>query len=283
MSLPAPYLIVTADDFGLSDGVNAGILAGYRQGIVRNTALLVTYPEAAESAAALRAEPGLDVGIHLNLASGAPRCRTDQVRTIIGKDGNFLGVRSFLARALTGRIDWRDVRREYTAQMEFAHSLGIRFSSISSHRHLHMWPPVTRIAGEMAKAYQIPFVRLSYYHRSSLFRPAWSNVLCVTPVAVLARVVLRRAGVSHNAYALALPPGDTSQAAHEFSSVLRKLPPGIYELICHPGYVDDLLARRDTYLSGRIKELELLTSPGVKALCENGLVKLTTFRALSDS
>lgn len=60
-------LIVNADDFGLSAGVNAGIVQAFEQGIVRSASLMVRQPAAGEAARYARAHPDLGVGLHLDL------------------------------------------------------------------------------------------------------------------------------------------------------------------------------------------------------------------------
>ncbi len=75
-------LVVTADDLGYSEGVDRAILHAHREGIVRSTSLLVTFPRAAEAAALARAEPGLEVGLHLDLVEGTPVSYPAAVRTL---------------------------------------------------------------------------------------------------------------------------------------------------------------------------------------------------------
>jgi predicted glycoside hydrolase/deacetylase ChbG (UPF0249 family) len=61
-------LVVNADDLGLSDGVNAGILHAARHGIVTSASLMVRMPAAVAAACTARALPGLSIGLHLDLA-----------------------------------------------------------------------------------------------------------------------------------------------------------------------------------------------------------------------
>jgi predicted glycoside hydrolase/deacetylase ChbG (UPF0249 family) len=67
MTAPAKLLIVTADDFGISRGVNRGIVQAHREGILTSTSLMVDRPAAKEAADVGRQCPALSVGLHLEL------------------------------------------------------------------------------------------------------------------------------------------------------------------------------------------------------------------------
>src|SRR5437870_8870577 len=60
-------VIVNADDFGLSSGVNRGIIEAHQHGIVTSASLMVRWPAAVEAAAMARECPKLSVGLHLDL------------------------------------------------------------------------------------------------------------------------------------------------------------------------------------------------------------------------
>src|SRR5438876_12055746 len=63
----ARYLIVNADDFGRSPGVNRGIISAYEHGIVTSASLMARWPAAAEAAQYARMRPNMSVGLHLDL------------------------------------------------------------------------------------------------------------------------------------------------------------------------------------------------------------------------
>jgi len=277
----APRVVVTADDFGLSSGVNEGIVVASRRGIVRNAALLVNFPDVAASVACLRDAGDLDVGIHLNLTGGPPVSRRDQVPSLLGKDGGFPGLRGFLARAALGRIRWGEVRRECEAQIELGNRLGCHFSSISSHQHVHMLPPLAGLTAMLARSYGIPVVRLSRYHAAGGVGPRRFKRWALFPCALAARGILRRQGVLHNDYLLGLLPASADRALAGLCAAIQGLPGGLCELVCHPGYVDSTLRQRDGYTAGRIVELDVLTAPQLCAALRTTGVELTTYRDLA--
>src|SRR3989454_4370593 len=65
------YVIVNADDFGQSSGINRGIVTAHERGIVTSASLMVRWPAAAEAAAYARAHPRLDLGLHLDFGEWA--------------------------------------------------------------------------------------------------------------------------------------------------------------------------------------------------------------------
>jgi chitin disaccharide deacetylase len=134
-------LVVNADDFGLSDGVNAGVLRGHAEGIVTSASLMVRAP-AAERAAALAAEhPALDLGLHVDLgewwrdAAGDWHPRYEVVDT----------------------ADEEAVVAELERQVErFRELTGRAPTHMDSHQHVHRAEPVRSAMGALAKALRVP-------------------------------------------------------------------------------------------------------------------------------
>ena len=82
MSVSERLLIVTADDFGLSHGVNRGIVEAHREGILTSTSLMVHRPAAEQAAALARESPALSVGLHLELDPAAADVPTELDRQL---------------------------------------------------------------------------------------------------------------------------------------------------------------------------------------------------------
>lgn len=278
-STPAK-VVVTADDFGLSKKVNEGILVAFREGVVRNTGLMVNFPDVEESVACLQGAEGLDVGIHLNLTSGPPVLEAERVASLIDNGGTFPGLRAFLARAAAGRIDWTQVRQEWQAQIERGLQLGCHFTSISSHQHIHMLPQSIRLTAMLARKYSIPFVRLSRYHRASMFSPLRVKAFPLLPAAMLAQRVLGVQCICHNDYMLDMPLLREDLALVQLTHTLKRLPGGIFELVCHPGYVDATLQSRDQFTLQRLVDLNVLTASKIHGVFQEDGVDLTTYRIL---
>jgi predicted glycoside hydrolase/deacetylase ChbG (UPF0249 family) len=129
------YLIVNADDFGLSPGVNQGILTAHEQGIVTSTSLMVRWPAAAAAAAYGRAHPRLSLGLHLDLGEWAYR------------EGSWVPLYEVVPNG-----DPSAVAREAAGQLAAFHSLvGRNPSHLDSHQHVHLQEPARTVLQRMAE------------------------------------------------------------------------------------------------------------------------------------
>ena len=277
----APRLVVNADDFGLSAGVNRGILEAYAAGVVSSVSVLVNAPGWTDAVQRLRdlgPPPGLGVGLHVNLTMGRPvswgggLCDT--------RSGCFHTLPALVARALAGRLDPGDVAIECAAQLARLRNAGLVVTHLDSHRHVHVLPGVWGAVVEAARAAGVPVVRVPL--------EPWS----VNPVnwrASLKKAALRMAwGVaSRGAAALDRPDrfvGISLQGSRSFPArllaVLDRLEPGTTELMVHPGYADGDLAAWDDYTAPRARELAALTLPEVRKRFREGRFRLIHFGAL---
>jgi predicted glycoside hydrolase/deacetylase ChbG (UPF0249 family) len=136
----ARYLIVNADDFGRSPGVNRGIMRTHQHGIVTSASLMVRWPAAVEAAVYARMHPTLSVGLHLDLGEWFYRnSNWDVLYQVVDLDDAFA------------------VRQELTRQLDgFRNVMGREPSHIDSHQHLHQKQPVRTAALEAAHQFGIP-------------------------------------------------------------------------------------------------------------------------------
>lgn len=133
-------LIVTADDFGDTPQVNAAVQRAYREGILRFTSLMVLRPAAAEAAAIARANPGLGVGLHLELCASEPEKA---------------GARYFFSPSARAGLEG-----EIRAQLDALLALGIEPTHIDGHINVHVHPVIFPAVCRLAREYGIPRVRL---------------------------------------------------------------------------------------------------------------------------
>ncbi len=111
-------LIVNADEFGLTEGVNRAIIEAHRQGIVTSTTLVPNLWAFQEAADLTLANPDLGVGVHLNLTDGRPVSPPSQVSALVDGDGRFLKRSQLLKRLFFQRVPREQIVREFTAQIE---------------------------------------------------------------------------------------------------------------------------------------------------------------------
>jgi predicted glycoside hydrolase/deacetylase ChbG (UPF0249 family) len=275
-----PRLVVNADDFGLSTGVNRGILEAHAAGVVSSVSVLVNAPGWTDAVRRLRdlGPSGLGVGLHFNLTMGRPVSWGGSLCD--AGTGRFHALGALVARACAGRLDPGDIAIECAAQIARLKNAGFVVTHLDSHRHVHILPGVWGPVAETARHAGVPVLRVPL--------EPWS----VNPVnwrASLKKAALRLAWrVSSGASAPLDRPdrfvGISLQGSRSFLArlltVLDRLPPGTTELMVHPGYADGDLAAWDGYTAPRARELAALTRPEVRERFQAGRFRLIHFGAL---
>jgi chitin disaccharide deacetylase len=248
-------LIVNADDFGLTAGVNRAIAELHRAGVLSSTTLMARAAATDQAIELATSTPSLGVGCHVVLVDGEPVLKPQELPTLVDRaTGRFqpkLG--AFLQRLLAGRIAEAEIEAEASAQIALLQSRGLRLTHIDTHKHTHMLPAVLRPLLRAAKASGIRVIR-------NPFEPAWS--LRATPGLQLVRrfevMLMRRyepefrrlvseAGLTTTDGAIGVLATGTLDAT-TVASLLTNLPDGTYELVSHPGYNDAALAKVNTRL-----------------------------------
>jgi predicted glycoside hydrolase/deacetylase ChbG (UPF0249 family) len=278
-------LIINADDLGLAESVNRGILETMQAGVVTSASLMVNMPAHHDAIHRLREArgSGLDVsiGLHFNIVSGTPLSACDSL--VDHRSGRFLPLHALAWRAFAGRIAQRDVIGELEAQLRAADDLlsqaGMRITHIDSHRHAHCLPGIFDVVVRVARERGIGHVR----HRVESARTLLGRPLAIVPAQIL-RMVLSigpprsRATLDDVGFAgLALMASPALD--RDLERLLRALPAGATELMVHPGYDSAALAALDPYRAPRERELRALTSPALRDLLRSLGVELTHFGA----
>src|SRR5580692_10909991 len=112
-------LILNADDFGMTRGVNEGIIRGHREGILTSTTLMANGPEFDDAVARAKLNPELGIGCHLVLVGGPAVAPKEKISSLVDGNGNLpesLG--AFVARLSVGLIRLNAIERELRAQIE---------------------------------------------------------------------------------------------------------------------------------------------------------------------
>jgi len=272
-------LVVTADDLGLTPGVNAAVAAGYDQGIVTATSLLAVGRAFDDAARVLRDRPGLELGAHLALVGeDPPLLSAREVPTLVDARGAFpLSYRTVVARGLTGRLDPDDVRRELSAQLERVLGLGLPVTHVDTHQHTHLWPSVAAVVIELAGKAGVPTVRLTRSHAHS---PVGLGV------EVLGRSLRRRvarAGLAGTADYAGLDEAGSMDAARFAATVRAAARRGAasLEINAHPGTAGERELERFAWDYHWGEELAMLLDPQTRALVADCGYRLDGFSALT--
>jgi chitin disaccharide deacetylase len=287
-------LIVNADDFGYTAGVNRAILEAHTRGIVTSSTLMATGPAFEEAVRLAKQAPLLSVGCHTLLIDGQPVLDADRLPTLTsehsGKARFRDGLKSFAARALTGRLNPIEIEAETSAQIRKIQSAGIAVSHLDSHKHTHLFPAVLRPVLRAAVACGVRAVRNPFGPR----RPLTSGELLARPNLwrryAEVRILSTLAGKFRDAarrQGMATPDGTlgivVTGALDEklFRAISAIIPEGTWEFVCHPGYNDADLQRAHTRLrESRETELRVLTMPAAKQLLEDQGIALISYREL---
>ncbi|MHC4563680.1 MAG: carbohydrate deacetylase [Planctomycetota bacterium] len=269
------YVIVNADDFGFSPGINAGILRARREGIVTSTTLTANMPAAAAAVGALADAPELGVGVHLNASQGPPLSGGESA--LIGEDGQMSFSAAGLIWACFRRPALLDaVEAEFDAQIRWVLDHGIRPTHLDTHRHSHGYGPVFARVIELAKRYNIPFVRR---HREKLPRRHWPAASAGQTRTKRVLNVLGRRQVKLGRELL--PTVGTWGIAHTgritsqwLMLAAERAPAGVLEIMTHPGEADDMPTGQSRLGRARRAELTALCDPAVRGAFRQAGVEL---------
>ena len=274
-------LIVNADDLGLTSGVNRGILRAFQDGIVTSASLLVTGSAFEEAVALARQNPELDIGLHLTLVEERAVLGREILPTLVDETGRFPHTSGeFFRRTFLGRINWDEVEREIAAQIARFQKTGLRLSHLDSHQHLHMFPPVFQIVRRLTRRIDNVWIRNSagpWRKSPGILMGRWVKQLGLNLTCLSARGL-------HGPPLPQMPDGmfgfevSGCLTRSALEQILRKIPDGLYELICHPGEGDKETCRQYRHWGYRwAEELEALTAPETRRLLKEQKIALTSF------
>lgn len=283
-------LIINADDFGLTPGVNRAIFEAHSHGIATSATLMANASAFAGAVQLARTAPRLSVGCHVVLVDGTPLLPQSQIPSLL-KNGDFCDqVSGFAWRSLSGSFDRAQLESEIISQIHKIQSAGVAVSHLDTHKHTHIFPQVLAALLRAAhvcgvRALRNPFELLTL--RQLAGHPAsWKRWLAVRALHIFApafRRSARDAGMfSPDGTVGIVATGELD--AQIFHSLVSQLPQGTWELVCHPGYHDaDLGQVRTRLRASRVEELKLLTSPESRRILEQNGIELISYRDLTRS
>ncbi len=268
-------VILSADDFGLSLGVNEAVEHAHRDGLLSTASLMVAGPAAADAVRRAQALPELRVGLHLVVIEG-PAADPASAPDLVDGAGQFpssqlrLGI-SYFARPAVRRQLAYEIRAQYRA---FA-ATGLRLDHANAHKHMHLHPTVGRLMIEAGRDFGLPALRVPAEPpavMAALGVPQGPGARALYAWTRLLRRQARRAGLLTNDHAFGVAWSGHMTAAR-LVALAPHLPPGLSEIYFHPAaHRDGLLTR---LMPGYEHEAELaaLCDPAVRrALADTGAV-----------
>jgi len=284
-------LLVNGDDFGLTPGVNRSIVELHAARALSSATLMATGAFFDDAVRLALDHPTLETGCHILLVDGTPALDPRAIPTLCPNGRNFRPTLTQLVRdLLTYRIRPEEITVEAIAQIRRLQAAGLRVSHLDTHKHTHLFSGILRPLLKAARNCGIPAIR-------NPFEPAWS-LRATANVSLLRRFAVTVLTSEHRGFlrrvrtaGLVTTAGTIGVLATGISgpdavrATLRALiaamppppvngPPPVWELVCHPGYLDAHLDQVRTRLrASRAEEhqalLELL--PGVPLASWSGL------------
>ncbi|MGA7158664.1 MAG: ChbG/HpnK family deacetylase [Acidobacteriaceae bacterium] len=233
-------LILNADDFGLTLGINRAISELHAAKALTSATLMANGPGFNDAVRVALAQPTLGIGCHVVLTDGVPVSPPSTVPTLCPNGSTFRPQLTHFVRDLVaGRISEEEIAREVLAQVCKLQRAGIRVTHLDTHKHTHIFPPVTRALVRVMKATSVsairnPFEPLHTWSHAGLkrrlqiallnrFKPAFGRI---------ASDVLTTDGT----FGISATGSLDAAALHQLLSHIPST--GTFELLCHPGYND---------------------------------------------
>jgi hopanoid biosynthesis associated protein HpnK len=287
MASAGRQIIFSADDFGLSAGVNAGILRAHRDGILTNASLMVNGAAFVEAVQIARDHPSLAVGLHLVLLQGKSTLAPEQIPMLVNRQGMFrnhpvwVGLRYFFTPGMH-----RQLESEICAQLEKFAASGLPLSHVDGHLNIHMHPSVLNILLQQRRRFGIGAMRLprepmSLSLRADSREPLRKRIEAITFAQLdrYARPKLQAAQVRHVDQLFGLH--NSGHITETFLlRVLAELPHGVTEIYTHASLVDAEARRWRPANYECEDELKALTSIRVRAALEAAGIERISYRSL---
>lgn len=235
-------LIITADDFGRADGINKGIVEAYRHGIVTQASVLIKAPKAQEAIEFAKDNPGLGVGLHLDL---------DRFCIIRRPEGIVEGFKQ-------NPVPLNEILEEARAQIAAFKDSGSGLYHLDSHHHIHLRPEIFLAITELLKEYNIKTTRFSDEYYKQYFGGQYIKEF---------RAALKKHNIITTDYFIG---GGWDDACFDIPSSASA------ELMVHPGYPGDGVSLPEW----RMKELKFCLNPRAKEEFKKRDIKLITFKEL---
>lgn len=234
-------LIINADDFGFSEGHNYGIIHAYTKGLVTSTTIMANMPGFEHAVALAKQHPGLKVGVHLNLTCYKPI--GEQVSSLVDERGYFKGEDHLES------YDTQEMIHEVVAQIKRVLDAGLSIDHFDSHHHIHTQRAMEPIMQALLQTYPYPI-------RGGLTYDL-ANAKC----------------------AIMLNQFYNQQATKDdLCQLLQELEEGkVYDLMCHPAYIDPTICQLSSYVIQRVKELDILCDEDIKKLIQEENITLINY------
>lgn len=278
-------LIINADDFGLHETVNSGIIQGHTAGFVTSTTIMANGNAFEHAVELAGANKGLGIGVHLTLVGAKPVCEPQQVKSLVDSEGYLASqYPQFLLRYIKGQISLADIGQELRAQVQKVVDTGIQITHLDSHQHMHIVPGIIKITIDIAKEFGIKAIRIPaepYFFKgdypSSPMRFVARGGL--TFLSQLAARKIKKYELTMPEHFFGMLAGGNMREEY-LLNIIKTLPDGISEIMMHPGSNTEIVNKIYNWDLHGQEELAAVTSDNLRCLLAAQKIKLISFRDL---
>jgi len=277
--MPRKQVIVSADDFGLSEGVNEAVERACCDGLLTTASLMVAGPATDDAIRRARSLPKLRVGLHLVVVEGPA---ASPAPGLLDAQGHFPSQQIGLSLDYFFRPGARRaLAAEIRAQFKAFAATGLRLDHANAHKHMHLHPTVGRLMLEAGAEHGLPAIRVPAESPAVMLAcgalPHLGDRLLYAGTRVL-RAQARRAGVRTNDYAFGIA-WSGHMTAERVTRLAQELPPGLNEIYFHPASYRDAQLKQLMPDYEHEAELAALLDPAVRTALARAGAELTTYDA----
>lgn len=276
-------IILSADDFGRSSGINEAVIRAHREGVLTSASLMVAGDAVEEAVTLAQQTPTLAVGLHLVVTGGRATLSPGEIPHLVDSSGHFsndpvqIGLRYFLSRTVQ-----EELAREIAAQFERFAATRLPLSHVDGHLHMHVHPTVFNLLLPLAEQYGARGLRLprddfwfalGYDRRYAGTKVGWAISFGLLCRWCLGRLRNHRLVVTHRVYGL-MQTGQMQEAY--VINLLRRLEVPTAELYFHPS-----TEPAGEFLGPNPGDLATLLSPAVRQVIQGRGLRLATYPTLN--
>jgi predicted glycoside hydrolase/deacetylase ChbG (UPF0249 family) len=285
-------LIINADDFGLTSGVNSAIIECHQAGTVTSATLMANSKSFDDAVRLARTNARLGVGCHVMLVDGEPLLPVKEATSLLASGTKVFrsSAAEFARAAIQKQLKPDEIAAEASAQFHKLRDAGIAITHFDTHKHTHMFPAVLKPLLQAANASGIRAVRNPFGLLDTALNAEWLQA----PQLLLRRMQMKLLNRYATRFSRAVkdagmksPDGTLGILAtgslhlNTFRRILDAMPQGTWEFVCHPGYNDAALDQVKTKLrASRMVERQILTMPQLSDEIKERGIELISFADL---
>ncbi len=277
-------IIINSDDFGRHKLINLAVEKAFRNGCLRSATVMVGSRYFEHALEIVKRNPDLGVGIHFTLANGFPVLPPEEIPSLVTPEGFFhLNYVEFLKLYVKGKINRAEIQAELAAQLEKAQRAGLKLTHFDSHQHLHHFPGIIGITLKLAKAANIPAMRVA---DTKIFDGSIDNVgqligrIGLGSLSKFAAHSAHRKNILTPEHFSGIVAGE-SVTERFLTKIIKNLGEGTTEVMLHPGTKNDVLQKFCQWDHDFEAELKAVTSKKILKLLKENDITAVNFSALS--